>query len=316
MKIAVVKFGGSSLSNSKKLSYVALRIKGFLKKYQRLIVVLSAPGDITDNLIQIESSLTKQKNPSPAVLQIGELLSIALLESLLKSQKIKAVSLNHYQISIKAEGRENNAFIKSVNKKIIYQKLRKNRVVIIPGFIAHTSDLKPVTLGRGGSDYTAVFIAAEFNSPCYLLSDVKGIYSADPSSVSQAKKIERISYSELSQIVKSGTHVRHSKAIEFAIKHRITLYLGSTFHPDEKPTEISDRSNDSLIKFITRNPKNPLLIHLIGKNIEKRKDIIKELSTLLSGSIIKKGKDIITFKASKEISDAQIKDIHNRFVLR
>lgn len=317
MNIAVVKFGGSSLSNSKKILYVANRISELLKDYKKLVVVLSAPADVTDNLISLSKNIS-ERNPTPNILQTGELLSIALMEIALKSIGIKAIALNHYQLFIKAKTNNNNTEIISLNTKKLKNAFLKHNVIIIPGFIACNESMETVILGRGGSDYTAVFIAKILKSPCFLFSDVKGIYSSNPSYMEDARKIDYISYDELINIIKYAAQVRHSRAIEFATKNKIELHLGSTFHPDEKTTKIISDKSDRRIKYIDiKTDLNQTTVYLIGNYIEKRIDIFKKIYDFFPNAKINSSmKDVIEVKLKESISMNDFKKIHNYFVFR
>ncbi|MCX7641478.1 MAG: hypothetical protein N2Z20_02455 [Elusimicrobiales bacterium] len=317
MKNAVLKFGGSSISNSDKLFYVATRIKEHLNIYDKLIVILSAPSNITDDLIKLSNNISNKLSPPPSLLQIGELLSISLMQHALKRKKVKAIALNHYQLSIIGTGDMNNAKIISVNKKKIYQYFTEYDVLLIPGFIACDKNLNVMTLGRGGSDYTATYMAYILSSPCYLYTDIKGIYSADPSNIEDALKIKKISYDELNNIIKYATQVRQTKAIKFAFQKKLELYIGSTFHPDEKPTLITQDKYDKKIKFINMlKYKNSTIIHMIGNYIEKRDEIFKEILSNIKNSRIKKYKDIIEIKTTTKLSKEDFRKIHNKFVFR
>lgn len=312
MDITVLKFGGSSLSNSKKILYVAERIRKHLKKYSKLLVVLSAPSNITDDLIKISYNISKN-NPTANILQVGELLSIALMENALKANS-RAISLNHYQINIKATKTNDNVELFYVDKEKIIKYFSKYDIIIVPGFIALNKNLEPLTLGRGGSDYTAVFMSWIFNCTCYLYSDIKGVYSSDPSLCEDAKKIDKISYDELERIIKYGSQVRQSKAMSFAKQKKLTLFLGSTFHPDEKPTEITSDETDPTVKFISYNPKEKR-IYFIGSNIQKRNDLIEDIKSYISKKITL-SPNLIKIKTNQTITTKLFREIHNRYIFR
>ncbi|MCX7905503.1 MAG: hypothetical protein N2446_02240 [Elusimicrobiales bacterium] len=317
MKISVLKFGGSSLSNSDKFIYVASRIKKHLTIYKKLIVILSAPANITDDLIKLSNSILK-KQISPNILQIGELLSIYLMENALKRKNIKTIAINHYQLPIIAEGKENDAKIISIDKQKLYNYFKKNDVLLVPGFIACDKNLNVMTLGRGGSDYTATYIASLFSCPCYLYTDVKGIYSSDPSIIEDALKIDVLSYDELNNIIRYAGQVRQTKAIKLASEKKIKLYIGSTFHINEKPTLITPNKKNIKIKFINfKKIKNKTTkIYIIGNYIEKRQEIHQQIISNLKNPQIKIRKDIIEVRLKNEISLEKFREIHNSFIFR
>ncbi|MGC8867523.1 MAG: hypothetical protein ACP5PA_04845 [Elusimicrobiales bacterium] len=315
MKLAILKFGGSSLSNSKRIIYIALRIKQYLEFYDRIVVVLSAPANITDELSLIHKAVSSL-NPPASLLQIGELISISLMESAVREKNVSAKALNHYEISIIAEGNESDAKLISINEKRLKNELRRYRVLILPGFIAHTRKMKPVTLGRGGSDYTAVFLSDILSSPCYLYSDIKGIYSSNPLQIADALKLEKVSYSELSRMIECGVQIRQIKAVNFALRKKIKLYLGSSFLSDEKPTEISKDTSDKRIKFISRHEIEKTTLFFVANKIESRDQIIKEIKASFPQSSIKLKKDILILKNQNPVSDKRFSETHRRFILK
>lgn len=315
MKISVLKFGGSSISNSEKIKHVAFRITKHLDLYDRIVVVLSAPANITDDLMLIHKAISSSM-PPPSLLQVGELISISLMESALKEKKISAIATNHYELSITAEGDENDAKLLSINEKKLTNLLKKHKVLIIPGFIAHNKNMKPLTLGRGGSDYTAVYFSYILSSPCYLYSDIKGIYSADPSQIADAVKLDKVSYSEVVRMIECKAPIRQGKAINFALKKKIKLYLGSSFLLDEKPTEISNDKSDNRIKFISLDPTQRKYLFFIGNGVEKRRDILLKLKKEFPNSQLSFKNDIIILKNSNIIDDNLLNRIHKDFVLR
>ena len=317
MRSAVLKFGGSSLSNSKKILFVANRISELLRDYRKILVVLSAPADVTDNLISISKNIA-DSDPSPNILQVGEILSIGLMELALKSKGIRAIALNHYQLNIKAKKKREDVELLSVDLAKIKNIFSKYDVIIIPGFIACDDEFKTILLGRGGSDYTSTFMADVLKSPCFLFSDVKGIYSSNPSYIEDTRKVEMISYDEVINIIKYASQIRHTKAIEFAAKRNIELHLGSTFHPEEKTTKIINDKSDMRIKYIDiKTDGENTTLYVIGNHIEQRIDVHKIISHLIPNSTIKAKKDILQIILKrKTISKDEFKRIHNLLIFR
>lgn len=314
-RLAVLKFGGSSLANSAKVIFISQRIKSFLKKYRKLIVVVSAPGDITDDLLKMSDKFKSDPRTLDMLVSCGESISICLVKMALNSLNLKSIALNQYQIPIITDLNYSNAKIISVNTDRLGNLFKKYDIIIIPGFIGITRNLDITTLGRGGSDYTAVYFADKLNADCYLLSDIKGVYSANPSRIEYAKKLDEISYKELFEISKLDSEIRHNKAMRYAMLRDIKLYLGSSFH-QTTPTLIKNYSYQikPLIKYLSVvNNGNKTIISLIGENIKKRKDVISNLRSITNKMIISQNK--ITLKFNKIVDDDFIKKIHSKFIL-
>ena len=204
-------------------------------------------GKTTDNLI----SLAKQINPSPnareldMLLATGEQMSASLLSMALHKLRINSKSLNAFQANISTEGNFNQAHIKDFDTKKILHLFTKNDVLVVTGFQGITAEGDITTLGRGGSDTSAVALAAALNADCEIYSDVAGIYSTDPKLFSKAKKREFLSYDEMLELSASGAKVLHSRSVEIAKKFNITIYCGSTFS-DEKGSYVM--SEDKIIE--------------------------------------------------------------------
>ncbi|MFZ2324506.1 MAG: aspartate kinase [Ignavibacteriaceae bacterium] len=241
------KYGGSSVADAEKILGVSKKVSKKVKEGYKVAVVVSAMGKTTDNLI----SLAKQINPSPnareldMLLATGEQMSASLLSMALHKLKIISKSLNAFQAQISTEGNFNQARIKDFNTKKILQLFSKNDVLVVTGFQGITADGEITTLGRGGSDTSAVALAAALNADCEIYSDVAGIYSTDPKLFSQAKKREFLSYDEMLELSASGAKVLHSRSVEIAKKFNITIYCGSTFS-DEKGSYVM--SEDKIIE--------------------------------------------------------------------
>lgn len=312
----VIKFGGSSLANSDKIKFAANKIKSFKKSYKNIICVLSAPSDITDNLIKLENSFSKTTITAHEMLiATGEIISISLMEMALNSIKVKARALNQYQAKILADLKYNDADIISISKEKIDKYINKGYIPVLPGFIAINKDMEVTTLGRGGSDYTAVYIANIFNADCYFLSDVKGVYSSNPSKIEQAIKLDEISYTELNEISKIDFSIRQTKALLYAMKNNLNLYLGSAFD-NTYPTLIHKypKNHKPEIKYITFNRKNKsIIIEMVGENIGKNNDIIDDIKNKFKKININRHK--IEFTLSN-ICKKDITHIYKRFIFK
>jgi len=315
--IAVIKFGGSSLDNSQKILFAANRTKNFLKYYKKIALVLSAPSDITDDLIKLSRNFKSDKRSLDMLVSCGENISISLMNMALNSIKVKSIALNQYQARILTTSDENKNDIKYLDFKKIKNLFNEYDIVIVPGFIGINKNMEITTLGRGGSDYTAVYISYHLKADCYLLSDIKGVYSSNPSKIDYAKKLKEISYDELYEISKVESEIRQTKAMIYAKRKNISIYLGSSVE-NTSPTLIKNYNTREKpkIKYISVNKDNrKTLIIMIGENIINRKDIISKLNKI-KNSDIKVEKNRISLIISECLSDKDIKKIYSKFINR
>lgn len=196
-KLIVQKFGGSSVANVEKIKNVANRIASYKRKGYNLVVVVSALGDTTDELVELAASISS--NPSAretdVLLSTGEQISVALLAMAIHELGFEAVSLTGWQVGIISDASHTNARIVDIKASKIRQELKKGNIVIVAGFQGMTADMDITTLGRGGSDLTAVALAKVLNADrCEIYTDVNGIYTTDPRIEPKAKKIDEITY--------------------------------------------------------------------------------------------------------------------------
>ena len=254
-EIVVLKFGGSSVADNEKLKIVADKIKKFYNDNKKIVVVVSAQGKTTDKLIKEAKSLTKLPNEREldVLLSTGEQVSISKLAILLNDMKIPAISLTGWQAGIFTNDINQNAIIEDIDTSRILNELEAGKVVIVAGFQGINSLSDITTLGRGGSDTTAVAIAAKLKSKiCYIFSDVDGVYSTDPRHVKHAKKLDNISYDEMIDIANEGAKVLHPRCVELGQKYCIPIVAKSTFVENEG-TIIDDRLEETEVKNIVKN---------------------------------------------------------------
>ncbi len=233
--IIVQKYGGSSVADSEKLKKVAEKIAKRIKQQFKLVVVVSAMGKTTDNLIKLSKEISI--NPAPRELDMllttGEQVSASLLAIALNDIGVKCKSLNAFQAEILTTGDFNQARIKNLKVKKIKDLLKDDDAVIITGFQGITEEGEITTLGRGGSDTSAVALAAAMSAKCEIYSDVAGIFTTDPRIHPGAKKLKYITYDEMLEMSSLGAKVLHSRSVEIAKKFGITIYCGSTFSEEE-----------------------------------------------------------------------------------
>ncbi|MDR1052424.1 MAG: aspartate kinase [Endomicrobium sp.] len=277
MSVVVMKFGGSSLSNLYKMRQVADKIIKKKKDGNKIIVVVSALGDTTDDLINLINKITYDPIPREfdTLLSTGEIVSASLLSTMINSIGEKAISLTGYQAGIKTNNDFMYAKIKEIDSTRIKECLLNNMIVIVTGFQGVSFDNNVTTLGRGGSDLTAVVLAAALKSDfCEIYSDVEGVYTVDPNIVKNAKKINIISYDEMIEMASSGAQVLQTRSVLVAKKFNVKIYAKCSFN-NKEGTIICDISKNkevgmesSLITGIAFD-KDQVKISIIGLlNIE------------------------------------------------
>ena len=286
METIVLKFGGSSLADNIKLNIVANKIIDFYNKKNRVIVVVSAQGKTTDSLIKEskELALEPDKREMDVLLSTGEQISISKLAILLKKLGYNAISLTGWQAGIYTSSINGEAKIEYINTQRIEKELDNNNIVIIAGFQGINDKKDITTLGRGGSDTTAVAIAAATKADhCYIFSDVDGVYSTDPNKITDAKKIEELSYDEMLDLSNEGAKVLHNRCVEIAKKYNVLIETGSTFN-NNVGTKINNKLEESAVKSIVKND-DLFLITLKYENYNA--DMLNKLCfSLLANSII------------------------------
>ena len=239
--IAVLKFGGSSVKSIGRLQHVAEIIRTFPAR--KKIVIVSAMGDTTDYLLKLakQCSLIPDKRELDLLLSSGEQVSIALLALTLSSTGIKAKAYTGQQLGIITDDSHSKARILSIRDDLLNQAIEENEVTVVAGFQGCSQSGEITTLGRGGSDTSAVAVAVAAGADtCHIYTDVDGIYSADPSRVSNARFIEAITYEESLELARSGAQVIHPRAVELAQDHNLKLRIRNTFKPEHEGTLIGD----------------------------------------------------------------------------
>lgn len=235
-QLVVMKFGGSSVADADRIKNVAGRVIAKRKAGHRVVAVVSAPGDMTDDLIDMAEKITD--NPSgremDMLLSTGEQVSIALLSMAINHRKVAAVSLTGPQAGIFADHDHTRARITDIRPRKIFDQLKKGRVVIVAGFQGLNPNEDITTLGRGGSDLTAVALAAALKADvCEIYTDVKGVYTTDPRVEPDAQKIDRISYDEMLELAGAGAQVMQARSIEVGKKFGVDIHVRSSFTDDE-----------------------------------------------------------------------------------
>ena len=258
--LIVQKFGRSSVADAAKIERVAGIIADTYNAGNEVVVVLSAQGDTTDDLIDKAHEI----NPNPSkreldmLLTVGEQISVALMAMQLEKMRLPAVSLTGWQIGMQTNSSYGSARIKTVATERIRQELDKNRIVIVCGFQGLNKFDDVTTLGRGGSDTTAVAIAAVLNADkCQIYTDVEGVYTADPRKVPNAKKLDVITYDEMLELASLGNQVLHNRSVEMAKRYHVDLEVLSSYvrKPGTKVKEVIKPVERMIISGVAKDAK-------------------------------------------------------------
>mgnify|MGYP001422693328 CR=1 FL=1 len=249
----VLKFGGTSVGTIERIQHVANIVKKEQSKGNKVIVVVSAMAGKTNELIKFSNEISDKfsKRELDVLLSSGEQVTSALLSGALIELNVKARSWLNWQIPILTEGEHANARIINMHVEKINKFLDENGVVVIPGFQGISKNGEITTIGRGGSDATAVAVAKIFNADaCEIYTDVDGVFSTDPNKIPVAKKIEKISYDEMLELSSLGAKVMQSSAVQTALMYDVPLEVRSTF-TERKGTKIFNQENIDYKKSVT-----------------------------------------------------------------
>ena len=286
MSTAILKFGGSSVADNIKLNVVAEKIISLKEEFKNLVVVVSAQGKTTDKLLKEaeELSAIPEEREIDMLLSTGEQITASKLSILLNRMGHKAISLTGWQAGIITNSVHRNAKIEEICTERILKELEDGKIVIVTGFQGIDEQNEITTLGRGGSDTTAVALQAGLNADkCYIFSDVDGIYTADPNMIAMAKKLNEISFDEMQEIADSGAKVLHNRCIQIGEKFNCNIISKSTFS-DNKGTVVCKKIENSEIKSIVKNEK---LVKIKIQGEIKKENIEREIyQTLLNENII------------------------------
>ena len=329
MDTIVMKFGGSSVADNEKLGIVAQKIIDMYNKENNIVVILSAQGKTTDKLIKEASQIIQEnkkngiadlsQNPEifremDMLLSTGEQVSVSKLSILLNDMGYTAISLTGWQAGILTDNTNQNAIIKNIDTTRILQELEKRKIVIIAGFQGYNENLDITTLGRGGSDTSAIAIAAALKAKeCYIFSDVDGVYTTDPNKIPEARKISALSYNEMMEISSEGAKVLHNRCAEIGDKFKIPIITKSTFN-NKAGTIITDIIEENTVKSVVK--KDVSRISIIGNGIIRNYSFIKSVL-----DIIEKNKlEMLEFNVSESkisidfksiVSDEVLEKIHS-----
>jgi len=268
MALIVQKYGGTSVGNTERIKNVAARVAKYRAQGDQIVVVVSARSGVTDNLIKLAREITPLPNEREmdVLLATGEQTTIALTAMALHALNVPAVSLTGAQAGIVTDGVHTKARIHNITPKKIHDLLDQGNVVIVAGFQGQTFDGHITTLGRGGSDLTAIALAAALKaSLCQIYTDVDGVYTADPRIVPTAKKLDEISYDEMLELASLGAKVMQSRSVEFAKKFGVAFEVRSSLN--DNPGTIVKEETKSMEDVVVRGvslDKNQAKITLVA----------------------------------------------------
>lgn len=312
MDTIVMKFGGSSVADNEKLKLVADKIINMYNKNNNIVVILSAQGKTTDKLIQeaLELSKNTKDREMDMLLSCGEQISIAKLSILLNEMGYKSISLTGWQAGILTNNTNQNAIIKNIDTTRILQEIEERKIVIIAGFQGFNEKLDITTLGRGGSDTSAVAVAAAIKAKeCYIFSDVDGVYTADPNKIENAKKLTALSYNEMMEISSEGAKVLHNRCAEIGDKFKIPIITKSTFN-NKAGTIITDIIEENTVKSVVK--KDVSRISIVGNGIIRNVEFIKKVINIINENKL----EMLEFNVSESKISIIFKDLQSEEILK
>ncbi len=282
MNILVQKYGGTSVGSLEKIKAIGDKIKKKTEEGNKILVVLSAMGSATSDLISLARGISE--NPSPRemdmLLATGEQTSISLLTMALIDRGCRAISYTGYQLGIETTALHQNAKIKKIDHQKILTAFEDHEVIVVAGFQGINEQRDYTTLGRGGSDTSAVALACILQARCEIYTDVEGIFTGDPRKLPGAKKINRIGYQEMMEMSSLGAGVIHPRAVELAGKYRIPVYVASTFS-DRPGTMIEDKEEkmeEAVITGITSSLEDvQITIHQLDPTMDHLYNLFSHL---------------------------------------
>lgn len=265
--LIVKKFGGSSVANKERIFNVARRCVEDYKKGHDVVVVLSAMGDTTDELL----AMAKDINPNASkreldmLLTTGEQVSVSLMAMAMQAMDVSAVSLNAFQVGMNCTSRYGNARFKRIDSERIMNELDARKLVIVTGFQGVNKHGDYATLGRGGSDTTAVALAAALHADkCEIYTDVDGVFTADPRVVPDARKLDEITYDEMLELATSGAKVLHNRSVEMAKKYGVELVVRSSLNETEGTVVKEVVKMEKMLITGVASDKNTARISVLG----------------------------------------------------
>ena len=320
--LIVKKFGGTSVANKERIYNVANRCVEEYKKGNDVVVVLSAMGKYTDELINMAEDINEKppKREMDMLFTIGEQMSVSLMAMAMNSLKVPAISLNAFQVAMHTTSVYGNARLKRIDVERIRHELEQRKIVIVTGFQGINKYDDYTTLGRGGSDTTAVALAAALNADaCEIYTDVDGVYTADPRKVKNARKLDTITYDEMLELATLGAGVLHNRSVELAKKFGVQLVVRSSLNFSEGTIVKEDTGMEKMLVSGVASDTDSARVAVVG--LEDTPGVAFRLFNLLAKndinidmilqSVGRHGTKDITFTCSDENADRAEEIIKN-----
>lgn len=288
-KITVMKFGGTSVADPEKIQRAAERAIGERRKGYGVVVVVSAPGDMTDELIALAERITPvpEDRELDQLITTGEQVGISLFAMACRARGVPAISLTGPQAGIDAVGGASRAQIRAIRSRAILKHLAAGRIVAVAGFQGLAPNGDTVTLGRGGSDLTAVALASALKTGrCEIFSDVKGVYTADPRIVHDARKLARISFEEMLELAGAGAQVMQARSMEVAERFGVEIHVRSAFHPHPGTWVVSKEKLMLEKAFVSSLALDRSEVRLTVVGVPDQPGVAARVLTALAGSDI------------------------------
>ena len=302
--LIVKKFGGTSVANKERIYNVARRCIEDYKKGHSVVVVLSAMGDTTDDLLALANDINPKANKRELdmLLTTGEQVSVSLMAMAMHAMDVPAVSLNAFQVGMNCTSRYGNARFKRIDTDRINHELDSRKIVIVTGFQGITKYDDYATLGRGGSDTTAVALAAVLHADlCEIYTDVDGVYTADPRIVPNARKLPEITYDEMLELATAGAKVLHNRSVEMAKKYSVPMVVRSSLNESEGTIVKEEDRPGIAFKIFNKLAKNNINVDIILQSVGR--DGTKDISFTVSQddlkdalTILEENKEPLTIK--------------------
>lgn len=318
MSLIVQKFGGTSVKDAERIFHVAGIIADAYRAGNDVIVVLSAQGDTTDELVAKAQEIDPHasRREMDMLLSTGEQISVALCAMALRKMGLPVISLNAWQVGIQTTSVHSNARIKRIDSERVRAELDQHRIVLVTGFQGVNKNGDITTLGRGGSDTSAVALAAAFHADlCQIFTDVDGVYTCDPRLVPNARKLEEITYNEMLELASQGAQVLHNRSVELAKKFHVNLEVLSSYErkPGTKVKEVTKKVEKTNITGVAKDT-SIARIALVG--LQHNPGVAFQVFNLLSKANIsvdvilqsigrEDTKDISFTVAKKDLEDAE-----------
>ena len=321
MGIIVQKFGGTSVADPQKIHNVARAALREQKNGNQVVVVVSAMGHTTDYLVSLAKEVTETPSPREMdmLLSTGEQVSIALLAMAIQAEGGKAISMNGSQVGIITESVHGTARILDVKTDKIVKNLNEGKIIVIAGFQGITPDFEITTLGRGGSDTSAVAIAAALKADrCDIYTDVDGVYTADPRIVPKVQRLDQISYEEMLELARVGANVLHPRSVETAKQCNVTMRVRSSFNLDDLGTLILGVDDMEIYKPVAGTAADTSQVRLVLTHVSDTPGCAAKLFSKLAEKNISvdmiiqsfarnQGTNDIAFTVDKNDKDSAVK---------